>query len=493
MIIEQGLFRGESRHVRFNFSHADFVAAFESYVAGGHGSLPKELRIYAHELTHAICYATTPYGLFLHYCRDAQARIVGSLVKTLLAHDKKPVPPLLATLPALPGETGQHVATWLSMWLNIEFLVTQLSNIPKMHENLLRRVQSECLEVHPPLLPISETIWGVQKTIANNIDYENTQRTHHNLPLWDQAGFDHHVIDEAIRTMSPSFDRSLERAEELLLLLENPWSVDAILESAAMASEFTRSGMNLDELRAWVAAPCDPALAVYRSCLQRGLEVIPATDLPQFLFSYLALCELCLFAPLLPQHAALRGPGFPLEQLLPVTRFQRLLGAAENISPMLEIRDHARYVTDLCQHLGWVHPLQIISTAVRGAEVVADPRAQVYINAQRFRGRNLSCYLDATSLVLETSAYGASLRDSCTFIVVEHTDKTIFHHDTVYLKAMTIQHLFSQMMRCIVLGSDFRVASPYRCDDHERHVLTIMLRESLQNAFGFDFLMAQVV
>jgi len=52
-----------------------------------------------------------------------------------------------------------------------------------------------------------------------------------------------------------------------------------------------------------------------------------------------------------------------------VTRFNLLLGAATKVAPMRGLRDHARYVTDLCQHLQWC----ILYRSLRAVEVHSSP------------------------------------------------------------------------------------------------------------------------
>jgi len=493
-VVEQGLFHGESLCVRFAFTHADFVSAVKRYSdAGGNGPMPEDLRTYVHELTHSVQHATTPYGMFLHYCRMVQTEAAIALVKGLWRQGLEPSPMLLTSLPALGGEAGLELRRWLSIWFNVEFLTGHISQDPDKQVNLFQWIEGADASVLPPLLPVQETLWGVQEMIAKLINTQNSQRDAMGLPVWDQAGFDQGAIEAAISATPTKRDMGLERTEAVLNLTGNPWGVSAIIESAATASEFARSGRDLAGLRAWLEKPHNPSLEVYRSCLQRGLEAIPADDLPQFLFSYVALCELALFAPLLPQHAGLRGPRFPMEQIFPVTRFNLLLGAATKVAPMRGLRDHARYVTDLCQHLQWVHPIQIVAAAVERPHSVADPRAQVYVNAQLARAQELWSFLDVTGIVMDNSQWGCALRDNCTFVVVEYSDKTLCHRNKEYLAAMTNQHLMMLAMRHVMLGEGLLIPSPYRCDERERQALTEMLRMNLQACFGRQFPMAEVV
>jgi hypothetical protein len=250
-VVEEGLFRGESLYVRFAFPHADYIDALKRYSdAGGNGPLPEDLRTYVHELTHAVQYATTPYGVFLHYCRMVQTRATIALVKALWRQGLEPSLPLLRNLPALGGEAGQQLNRWLSIWLNVEFLTAHVSGDLEKQVNLMRRIECAGAAVRPPLLPLHETLWGVQETIANFIESENSMRVAQGLPVWDQADFDQRAIEAAISAAPTDRDRGLERSEAALNLTGTPWGVSAIIESAATASEFARSGRDLVGLRA---------------------------------------------------------------------------------------------------------------------------------------------------------------------------------------------------------------------------------------------------
>ena len=65
-------------------------------------------------------------------------------------------------------------------------------------------------------------------------------------------------------------------------------------------------GSDLNALRAYAADTSDPDLVMYKQCLELGLEAIQTDNLQQFAFTFIAMCELALHAPVLPQHATLR-------------------------------------------------------------------------------------------------------------------------------------------------------------------------------------------
>src|SRR5207248_769515 len=102
-------------------------------------------------------------------------------------------------------------------------------------------------------------------------------------------------------------------------------------------------------------------------------------------FTFIALCELPLHAPLLPQHAGLRQGRIDPRELFPPLRFELLLGATQNVKPLQGLAEAPRYYVELCKALGWVHPVQMSKVALDGPQIVADRRAHGYIWAQTER------------------------------------------------------------------------------------------------------------
>src|SRR5262249_25521472 len=152
-------------------------------------------------------------------------------------------------------------------------------------------------------------------------------------------------------------------------------------------------------------------LRVYRDCIAQALASIKSRELAIVIPTYLALCELALSAPLLPQHAALRRqrPGF--RQILPLHRWMDLLRAASAVRPMDGRSDHSRFVTDLCRALDWVHPIQIAKVAVDGPALVSDPLSQIYNWAQRLRARQSGDFIGVDRYLLDDTPQASAWRD----------------------------------------------------------------------------------
>jgi hypothetical protein len=311
------------------------------------------------------------------------------------------------------------------------------------------------------------------------------------LPPWDNGMFDF----DALNAEGSRPDDSVAWAvEKFWFAFEefSPWGAEGLLESAATAAEWAESGADLSALRAFVADTTDPDLAIYKHCLARGLEAIPADNLPQFALTFIALCELALYAPLLPQHATLRADRDDPRQLFPSVRLQMLLFEMAHIRPLRGLRDVFRLNFELCEALGWAHPTQIIAAAVKSPETVSDRRSQRYIWAQAERARGQHAFTNLLRRVFDPSAGGKQFRERYAFPVIEYSDRTFYMSDKDALWWLTTQHLLTMTMRQIMLGTTLTIACPYRGAPAEEETLTTWLGNELQTIFGRPFPMARV-
>jgi hypothetical protein len=343
-----------------------------------------------------------------------------------------------------------------------------------------------------PFLSPLETLRRLQGSVAHFITNENASRDRLGQPPWDNGVFDVAAINAEGDDVGDDATSSLERMALVLDLLGNPWGMESIIESAATAAEWAESGADLSALQAYAADNADPELMMYKNCLARGLEAIHADDLPQFAFTFIALCELALQAPLLPQHATLRAGRLDPRQVFPALRFEMLLKAVGRIRPLQGLADVARFNLELCRVLEWVHPNQLIALALSGPQAVADRRSQRYIWAQAERAVMQHAFANLLRRAFDPSAQGESFRQRYAFPVIEYADRTFYMRDKDALWWLTTQHLLTMTMRQIVLGTTLTVTCPYRGAPAEAERLTTWLRTELQRIFGRSFPMARV-
>ncbi len=468
----------------------------------GIASKPDEVRTLVHELTHYHQLTTTPYGLFLHYCKLLQSHSVIELADTLLSAGYSLTPPLLYNLPSdPPGKVAEHVERCVGAWLNIEELVAVLDGntdrrvaLNDTYIAVMDLAKESGRPMLPPLLGVERTFALVQSWMADHIRQANEHAVQSGSPKPVYAdNIDWPSISAELTARPADRERALERLEFSMSIIGNPWEVDAIAESHATAAEFWGSDATYESFTAWVHGR-DRGLEVYRAGLAAGLTSIATTSLPSFLASYMTLCESALFAPLLPQHAALRArsPGF--DQLAPTLRFANLLFAAARVRPMQSIRDHDRYVRDLYKDLGWVHPASIMRSAIDGPQEVTDAVTFIYLQAQRWRAqKSPTSFIGIDRLIYLDSPMAEQWRTSFNFTIIDYKDRTTYHRDKDLLEIMTTRYLNMLGLEALMRHDSLTLEAPYGASAAENEWMTNWLRARFRFLFGRSFADLRVV
>jgi hypothetical protein len=500
--IEAGRLEPVSLFARFDFTRPAFFAASENWLAARQhvpGAKPREVATYIHELTHYLQYTTTPYGLFLQWCRLLQNHATINMVEILLENGCNVVQPLLYNLPDMPAAVAQQIEIYLGTWLNIEDLVNHLNGDSERRSALIgflaqdmERVQQGRYPLRPPLQGLQYSFLGVQELLAQFIEHMNrSAREEGNPDPTYPDGIDRTALAQEAAVSPTQRDRGIERGISWMDMFggnDNPFGVAAIIEGAATASEYWETDISYDQFAERVAVKADPKLDIYRTALMRGLDAIATRDLNEFLASFMAICELSLFPPLLPQHAGLRlqAPGF--EHLLPAVRFTHLMSSAGRVRPMQGLADHSRYVMELCRDQGWVTPFQVFRSAMEAHPRVSDPISHIYLTAQRWRAQvQTSTFIGVDRLLFDPSPMGQSWRETFDFVINDFSDRTTYHRNKGFLRSMTTRYLNMLGLQAIMLSDSLTLAAPYSNSPDEKQWMTGWLRERFAQLFKRDF------
>src|SRR5262249_42540737 len=141
------------------------------------------------------------------------------------------------------------------------------------------------------------------------------------------------------------------RVESMLLTSDilGDWvNTLSIIESAGTASEYWGCRrLSLDGVKATIRGARLTLTPVPRMALEEALCRVGATTLDEFIPSYLAICELALFGPVMPQHRHLRRGRIRLYEIVPFLRWSELLNAASKTPPLTGLSDYERYTSAL--------------------------------------------------------------------------------------------------------------------------------------------------
>jgi len=250
--------------------------------------------------------------LFLHLCRLLQNQATIDLVRAILTSGNEINLPLSLRLPALSGEPARQARDTFAEWWNIENLVAALNGDHERRAEVAEAYVGAVKDFRgDPTAPPPHTLWDLRTTFVwaqrqlvqyirlfNKLGFKTVPDT----PIFPD-GVDDRAIDAEMASPPTADDLAIDRFQlgfDLFFTPALPWDVNGIIESAAKAAEFFQSDVTYERLAAWLAQPVSQDRAVYRVCLENALQSIHTQEVGPFLLSYMTICELVLFAPLLP-------------------------------------------------------------------------------------------------------------------------------------------------------------------------------------------------
>lgn len=132
-------------------------------------------------------------------------------------------------------------------------------------------------------------------------------------------------------------------------------------------------------------------LHCYSAWIEAFAERVKIDDFQNFVSSFLAVCELAQFAPVLPGLRSVKEAS--IYDFLPMYRMGTLVEAAGEVPPVDGINDYNRYVNALCEKAGFTGTADICREIVDGAVHPGQYFwADLFYEAMRTRNRDFSTF-----------------------------------------------------------------------------------------------------
>jgi hypothetical protein len=468
---ELGAFSVESLFVRYSFSLDELIGAFRTL--GTTDRLPEPLKTVVHETTHLFHTTATPFGFLIYALRRFQASVVGDTINALrLRHQVKVRYPLIDFLLQLPRGIQAHVGPQIRAWYEAELFILMALGNPN--------VWLEQAAKNPILmgLPNPEFFGRIQRYLAmhyrwqaDNAAFLAGQPTEEAAPLpFASFGSD-----------QPELVGSKKDYIDLLFLqsMANDANMIAVTESAGGVAEYWGAerlscGEIFDQLHGTFAAR-----GVVSGFTRQALGALHNARKPRdIVLSYLALCDLSLFGPVLPQHKHLRvGRKVRLDELFPFLRFRELSAAAHDVRPMESLKDYERYTSELCRALGWTPPGEIVRLADKDyIHIDGDAHEFMYLKACAYRAEWPWIFQDYSFLLAANNDLQRQFLMDFNFPVIQYRDQTVYHRDKVLLEGVVRWYLLRSALRAILLRNRIALQMPYRPKNQQE---IAFLRETL--------------
>jgi hypothetical protein len=464
---ELGSFNVESLSVQYDFTREELADALRALSPAADPLDP--VKTVMHETTHLFHLLTTPFGFLVYALRRMQAMLVRDMITELrFAHGLKIRYPLVQWARELPEEASEAIYPNLFLWYESElFILFALDGIKSWEQQIVRNPLLRSISPSVLFADIQYAIAAFyrlharQAAIASGISFEEAA-----LPFAD------YVADELpADAMSDAFLM-------LVQTLHDDLNMIFITESAGTIAESWGS-QSTDGTEVW--------RRFQATFNKRGLGnmvgtkildgPLNASNTSEFVQSYLALCDLSLFGPVLPQYRALRHGPVDLWELVPFLRWWRLVTLAREVEPMHSLDDYGRYTDELCERLGWVSPRTITqTTAAQHIGVPEDFQEATFVAATQWRASAPGIFQNYGWVLQGDDAAHAAFQSEFHFPVIQYRDRTVYLKDTERLLSLTREYLVRAALRAAFLRDKMAVRMPYRPKDPKE---VAFLRETL--------------
>jgi hypothetical protein len=409
---------------------------------GARGGDEEVLRTIYHETTHLYHLVATPYGYYYQMLKTFQTQQIVAMI--LLLRDEFGIRlryPLVRLLASLGGHARYApVEAALLRWYMGEMLVLLLEG--KTDKALDLRERHEALGTRSLDSMMAEVDFHLAATSAGL-----------GFPVPEQeSGFGGAASDAAEKITT-----GLKALGDL--------DVGHVLESAATVAE-----MWVDDRDANPATLVEGRTGAdrYYVLLRHAIDRLQPRSVGEFTWTYAALAELALFAPLLPQQRAFRKGGTSVWDVHPLARLFAGVRVARELRPVEEGSEYRRFQEEVCAELEWPAPSRLCADAVEHPPPdTIDPKTQLFYWSLQFR-HDVVPYAFADLGVYHSRQDDLTRWFRTTFRhpILEFTDgHWVGTGSSPWFYVM--QYIVHEYLRRVLLGSDLTIELPYRASGDE--------------------------
>ena len=419
------------------------------------GGVPESARNWVHEVTHLHQSMATPFGAYLSRLRALQSAVVHDLLVRLPnefgIRARLPLLPYVATVGA---KIQEALRPTVDLWYGAEMLRTQ-------HLGGIEGAAAAGFQLRR-FSPIDafHVVQSALAAVAGN--------TGALLRAGGAAGsggirVDPAAVGKGVRHDPASWRRSF-RSTAVSKVFSGHEDLPMLLESAAYAAELAVISADSAETELRAARRGDFADVPYAQPLVRTYGALRHADVPAAIRTHLAVCDLALFPPILPEHHGVRVGGFRSDELFPVDRLARIWAVLGTVGPLHNYCDYAAFTNEICSVLDWPSPAVLTDPLLRPAGPMSQ-RDGLYEAAMRCRTRVPWTFVDpaiALSITPPPDAERARIR----FPVIQFADR-VAYGDASYAAPLILENLWHLWHRQLAIGRPERLTVPWRCEPPE--------------------------
>jgi hypothetical protein len=431
------------------------------------GPLGKLARSWVHEHQHLYHTISTPMGVFCGALRDVQTLATRDVLILLRSAGVLPRLPLLRNLREVDSTTISSVRDALTVWLDAELFLTYQQGSQAAYESLAARYSLT------RGVPTSQIFKRLQLGVAQYLFGPNPDGSAQELL---RALAHEELVDPAAWRQE---DRN--SVGNVILSWQSSlrlWWLPMMLESACQAVEMWGDSFESFE-RLYAGRHKDLS---YLYPITETASVLRSRSLPEILATHLAVCDLALAPPILPDRVAVRH-GLRVDEMIPHLRFFYILNALETVGALRGPHGYSAFTAAICEHLHWTPPEEVFTADGSRSSLQLGVRGELFRLAAKYRKAEPAIFtIPFASYDTEMSTF----QQQFAFHTLEFTDRVVHHKKKNWLYASQLSFICNEWLHGVMAGVPKIVVLPWRTDASECEFLAKEAQDVISTSLGWD-------
>jgi len=428
--------------------------------------LNERARGWVHEHLHLYHAITTPIGVFFSALRTVQTLATRDVLIHLRSAGVPPKVPLLGHVRGASPTVIEAVGDPLTVWLDAEMFLTYQQGSLAAYAKLAAEYPVtrgttvagifQRLQVGVARYLLGPDIQGSPREMLEALVREKFV----DAAQWQQE--DRNSFASAVLSPPPG---------------DRIGGLSTVFESACHAVELWGQSFDTFE-RLYAARHKD---FNYLWPITQTAETLRSRSLPEILATHLAVCDLALAAPIMPDRVAVRH-GLRVNEMLPHTRFFSILNALETVGPLRRPDGYSAFTDAICEHLDWTRPEEVFAADDRRWPMLG-VRDELFHLATELRRAEPAIFI--TPFSAYDPEMGARFREQFTFHTLQFTDRVVYHQNKTWLYASQLGFICNEWLHGVMVGTPKTVVLPWRTQADEPAFLAAEAQELISKTLGW--------
>ena len=471
-----GYFMPHAAKIKFSFTSKDYVASLKAYK--NTRTINEHLKIIIHEYFHFFQRFYTTHGYYNQLIEQFKIAVTVNISKCLIDSNYKINAPLISIIESSPSLVNNNYITRLLFnWLDADIIYSYINY--DFIEYYQKYELANKIRVDFPI--IYNKFLTFEKYLFEYLQFSSRVK---GIPS-EIFSFDVHNTRFIIKS------EEINATNKILNIFP---SLNGVIESYSKASELYLDckNFNMNDFKKMVV----PAEKTdYYVPLLLGLQFIHTNTPTEFLLTYLAICDIALSPPILPNLAQLRNNNSSIDNIDPCYRFYVLLNSQSNIRPAKNLdEDYYRYINEICSLLNWTTPNKIAEKFISTFQLVeGDLTSYIFYNSQKIRLLNsLPYFLDVESFLiyLSDNLVHCPVTEFSDDVFINHGFDNVIGFVETYFE---LEYLNRQFWMNILTKMPNKLYLPYQTEDWAIKNHSNMFYQVYSEQFGINLKSIKII